>query len=613
MECRGLGVLFLIVPRLELGGWNVTDRLEEPSVVEPVDPLERFGRMSNMPSASTSLATTVLRMPRREWLPVAAAISGWKHLRKQRSHSQSIVGAGRRPLLAAAALVAVCLAASSVEAAAAAGAESARSAGSVGAPIPWAACDPPGEDLQCARIRVPLDWGDPGGRMIRLAVIRHLASKPDQRIGTLFINPGGPGESGVGLLQGDPAGIDAIGDGRFDVVSWDPRGTNASTRLRCFESQRDEARFWAGASIPTTKTASERFRRMTAKLAHGCGEVSGWLLPHLSTADTARDLDHLRVLLGEEKLTYVGLSYGTYLGQTYANMFPDRVRAMLLNGIVDAVEYSKSAEARIAMFVSAADEVFDQFLSLCESAGLGRCALAGGGHTAAARVEQLFSRAKRAPIAARGARPPLLSRQKLSYGDLLLSQFQPLRAPRAWPENAADLAAALGGDGSALESGASGFVTPAGWAATTTSAAIQCADAPANQSSWAWPQVIRRLERVSRLQGRVQGWWEWAPCASWPVHGQDSYRGPWNASTPNPILLINQRYDPNTAYANAVRAEGYLGNAVLLTHEGYGHLSFQNPSECVDKAMVDYLVDLITPPQGAVCPSDQQPFDPDLR
>ena len=144
--------------------------------------------------------------------------------------------------------------------------------------------------------------------------------------------------SGVGLLQGDPEGLDAFGGGRFDVVSWDPRGTNASTRVRCFRNQRSEARFWAGASIPTTRAASERFRRKTAALARRCGEVSGWLLPHISTADTARDLDHLRVLLGEEKLTYVGLSYGTFIGQTYANLFPDRVRAMLLNGIVDAPE-----------------------------------------------------------------------------------------------------------------------------------------------------------------------------------------------------------------------------------------------------------------------------------
>lgn len=155
---------------------------------------------------------------------------------------------------------------------------------------------------------MPLDWDRPSGRTISLALIRHLASKPDQRMGTMFINPGGPGDSGVALVRGDPAGLDGWGDGRFDVVSWDPRGSNASTPVRCFRSKRSEARFWQGAAIPTTRAASERFRRRTAALARRCGEDSGWLLPQISTADTVRDLDHLRALVGDRKLTYVGLS-----------------------------------------------------------------------------------------------------------------------------------------------------------------------------------------------------------------------------------------------------------------------------------------------------------------
>jgi pimeloyl-ACP methyl ester carboxylesterase len=236
----------------------------------------------------------------------------------------------RKLFAPAVAVAAVCVVALPAGDAVARGSGSPRAAGHVGAPILWGACVPPGEGLQCARIRVPLDWDRPNGRTISLAVIRHLASNPDERIGTLFINPGGPGSSGVELVQGDPEGIDAFGGGRFDVVSWDPRGTNASTRVHCFRNPRSEAIFWAGESIPSTNAASERFARKTADLARRCGEVSGWLLPHISTADTVRDLDHLRVLAGEEKLTYVGLSYGTKIGQTYANLFPDRVRAMLL-------------------------------------------------------------------------------------------------------------------------------------------------------------------------------------------------------------------------------------------------------------------------------------------
>jgi pimeloyl-ACP methyl ester carboxylesterase len=525
----------------------------------------------------------------------------------------AVSDAARKVLLAVAALAGVCLAALSAGDAGAAGApDRTPRANGVGAPIAWAECDPPGSGVQCAKIRVPLDWDRPNRRTIRLALVRHLASKPDERIGTLFINPGGPGDTGVGLVRGDPEGVDSFGDGRFDVVSWDPRGAHASTRVRCFKSRRSEDRFWAGASVPTTRAQAKRAQRRGAAVAKRCGKLSGWLLPHISTADTARDLDHLRVLMGEEKLTYVGLSYGTHIGETYANLFPNRVRAMLLNGLGDAVRYSKSAEARIAMWAASADEVLGEFLSLCEAAGPERCALARGEPSPAARWKRLLARVKRRPIPAPGANGTSLSRPKLTHGDLLISQFQPLRAPRTWPDHAADLAAALRGNASALEDGASGLVSAAGWGGATTSAAIQCADGPARKGPRAWRKVFKRQKRISPLAGAVHYAWEWAPCASWPVRAEDAYRGPWNAATPNPILLINQTHDPNSFYGNAVRAEKLLGNAVLLTHEGYGHLFFQNPSTCVVEAMADYLTELITPPRGAVCQSNHLPFDLDF-
>ena len=193
-------------------------------------------------------------------------------------------------------------------------------------------------------------------------------------------------------------------------------------------------------------------------------------MPHISTADTVRDLDHLRVLMGEEKLTYFGFSYGTYVGQTYANMFPDRIRAMLLSGLVDPTKYSKGAEASIAHFLASTDEVYDQFLSLCDGAGPERCALAGGDQTAAERFKRLSKRLKRAPIPSPGVQPPLASTQKLTYGDMLASQVLAVGAPETWPENAANLAAARRGGGSGLESVAAGLglTEPAGWAAGTT-------------------------------------------------------------------------------------------------------------------------------------------------
>ncbi len=474
----------------------------------------------------------------------------------------------------------------------------------VGGGIRWTACDPSGARLQCARVRVPLDWDKPKGRKIELAVIRHLASRSKRRIGSMLINPGGPGDTGVGLVRGGGSELDAWGGGRFDVVSWDPRGTNASTHVRCFASEQSEASFWKGVSLPTAAAASERYARKVADLARRCGKVSGWLLPHISTADTARDLDYLRRLVGDPKLTYVGLSYGTYLGQTYANMFPGRVRAMLLDGIVDPVPYSQGAEARVASQASGADAVFKQLLALCEGAGPTRCALAGGAQTAAERVARLFAQVKRGPIPAPAASPP----RKLSYSDLLVSQFNPLRIPATWPQDASDLEAAVGGDGSALATDARKLLTPAGFMGATTSSAISCADAPARTPLGSWPKAVSRLTRVDRLYGLVLGWWLWAPCAAWPVRGQDNYRGPWNARTKNPILLIGTRHDPATPYINAVRSARRLGNAVLLTEEGYGHVSFHDPSACIDRARVAYLVRLVAPPKGTVCQSDKQPF-----
>jgi pimeloyl-ACP methyl ester carboxylesterase len=173
--------------------------------------------------------------------------------------------------------------------------------------------------LECAKVAVPLDWDRPKDKQIELSVIRHRASRLEERIGSLFVNPGGPGASGVDLAHNLTTKLDGWGGGRFDVVSWDPRGTNASSPVKCFTSDEAEAQFWVGVSIPITAAESRAYQRKTVEMARRCGEVSGELLAHISTADTARDLDALRRLVGDDKLTYVGLSYGMEIGQTYVN------------------------------------------------------------------------------------------------------------------------------------------------------------------------------------------------------------------------------------------------------------------------------------------------------
>ena len=474
------------------------------------------------------------------------------------------------------------------------------------ASIDWVPCeDPPlPPEFDCARVAVPLDrtGHDPGD--VVLAVIRHHAGHAERRIGSLFVNPGGPGVSGVAFVRGNSAALDALGAGRFDVIGWDARGTGGSSGVRCFADDAARSAFWGDTPIPDTTAAARRYVPRTVELASRCGDLSGGLLAHISTFDTVRDLDTFRQLVGDATLTYLGFSYGTFLGQTYANVFPDRVRAMVLDGVVDPVAFTRSAEARVTNTIRDTDMVFRRFQSLCQRAGPGRCALAGQG-SVAGRIHRLFARARRGPIPAPSAKPP----RPLTYGELLTAIFaRPLGVPAGWQRLADGLAEAGAGDGSRL----------AGWARTfprreiEPASAIGCADSPARHDVARWPSVISRLDGVSRIYGRLLGWWLWAPCASWPASSTERYTGPWSAATPNPILVIGTRFDPDTPFANARRAARRLGNAILLTHLGYGHTSGSDPSACVDRAVTGYLVDLSTPPRGTVCQADRLPFDPDF-
>jgi pimeloyl-ACP methyl ester carboxylesterase len=205
--------------------------------------------------------------------------------------------------------------------------------------------------------------------------------------------------------------------------------------------------------------------------------------------------------------------------------------------------------------------------------------------------------------------------RRLTYGDALSAIVLRMSGgPAAWPGLAANLEAAERGDGSALETDSrlltTAFSRQTGAPPGLPAVALTCADSPARQTLAAWPKVVARMTGVSYIYGPVLSWWRWAPCAAWPVRSADRYTGPWNATTTNPILVIGTRFDPNTPYINAQRAARRLGNAVLLTHQGYSHTSPLDPSSCVKHAIGTYLVHLITPPRKTVCQSDHQPFDP---
>src|SRR5882672_4988712 len=204
-------------------------------------------------------------------------------------------------------------------------------------PVPvlsWTDC---GGNLQCTTARVPLDYDHPDRDSISLAVIRRPAGDPARRVGSLVFNPGGPGTSGLEFVRKALAFIPPELLARFDFVSFDPRGVGESTPVRCFASLAEQQAFF-GSVPPFPVGASEEQVFMDAD--RRCLKRNARLLPHVSTANVARDMDLLRQALGESRLTYLGASYGTYLGTTYANLFPDRVRALALDGAVDPVAYA---------------------------------------------------------------------------------------------------------------------------------------------------------------------------------------------------------------------------------------------------------------------------------
>ena len=249
--------------------------------------------------------------------------------------------------------------------------------------------------------------------------------------------------------------------------------------------------------MPYTPEASVAYQQRVLDLAKRCGEVMGPLLSHVSTADTARDIDALRAGLGEDKITYAGLSYGTVLGQTYLNMFPQHVRAMMLDSVVDGVPYTKSAEDR-QRDRNSTDEVYDQFAKLCDEAGPTTCKLAGHpGQTTAQRVDQLLEKLRNGTIPAPHANPP----GELDYGDALYS-FGALKDPNTWPDWAEKLNAAADGDGSALETDGRLSRTPNAFAEATKSSAISCLDGPAGLPVSAWPTFLPELVQHSRWRGR---------------------------------------------------------------------------------------------------------------
>ncbi|WP_326783097.1 alpha/beta hydrolase [Streptomyces sp. NBC_00151] len=514
--------------------------------------------------------------------------------------------AGRRHHAAALAAVVICSTAFTGSAGAPAG-----GAPSPSVPAPqldWKPCVQ-GSPFDCATAKVPLDYDAPGGRTIELAVVKRKATGPGQRIGTLFFNPGGPGGPGTVQMPQNYESFPRELRERFDIVSWDPRGIGNSTAVNCFASPEEAADWHASkaAGFPVGEKERAAFTAAYEELGRRCEQRAPELLRHVSTAENARDLDQLRKAVGDQQLTYYGISYGTYLGATYANLFPGRVRAMIFDANWDPQAWTNNASDEAPRTTSfqrlgsgrSAAETVNRFLALCGSTTTARCAFSAGSPKATQdKYDQLLQRLRKEPVGPWTYAGTVAGVVNSLYdiqlgGTELAGRLQDLwqgRVPEPSPLPPPPP-----------------VPNPNPYLGEEQSTAVFCGDSPNPRD----PGVYHTLAEAAAVRAGDTGrYWIWASagCASWPAVAEDRYRGPWNKPTANPILVVGNTYDPSTPLSAAQAMAKELANARLLTHDAVGHTALLNPSSCVNAYTSRYLIDSALPPTGTMCRQDAPPF-----
>ncbi|MFF0391863.1 alpha/beta hydrolase [Kitasatospora sp. NPDC004615] len=475
--------------------------------------------------------------------------------------------------------------------------------------LAWAAC---AEGFECATARVPVDYRDPRGAGLDLAVIRHPAGDPAHRIGSLFYNPGGPAVPGTMAL---PLVLDRFPEEvreRFDIVSFDPRGSGGSAPVQCFDNPADEQALLAGTAVGYPEGPEQQRAWVDAYRQLGRQCASRPLVSHLSTANTARDLDLLRRAVGDRDLSYLGTSYGSYLGATYANLFPDRVRAMVLDSGPDPVAWSTGRDGQAATMGPllrnrsdvAAARVLDAFLDDCGQAGPAGCAFSAGTAAATrARYDELLTRLR--------ARPAVLGDTTFTEAVAVETTIIHLYAAAPVPGIPGTGWAQLGTKLQALWAATdapTGPLPPAVHPSPDQALAVVCADSAA-PSATADPARTAALARAR--SGALGPWFAWTDerCTGWPAPDRDRYDGPWNRRTARPVLVVANTGDPAMPYEGSRALARSLDRATLLTVNGFGHTVLANPSDCAARHEARYLVDGTLPAAGTVCAPNRGPFE----
>ncbi|KPH99372.1 TAP domain protein [Actinobacteria bacterium OK074] len=441
----------------------------------------------------------------------------------------------------------------------------------------------PGGDWQCATLKAPLDWSKPGGRTIGLALIRSKATGGN-RIGSLLFNFGGPGGSGVSTMPGYSAIVPKLHE-RYDLVSWDPRGVGASEGIRCRSDQQIQAAETVDAT-PDDAAEETAYLKDAAAFGKGCEKAAGELLAHVSTTDTARDMDLMRQVLGDTKMHYFGISYGTELGGVYAHLFPSKVGRLILDAVVDpTADAVGNALNQTRGFQRALN---DYLKSTGQDPKKGT-----------RKIAALLKRIDAKPLKTSSGRELT---QTLAVTGIVL----PLYSEESWPTLTAALKSAENGDGSALLSLADGYNErdASGHYGTTTHSqrVISCLDDKQRPTAAETKKRLAEFEKVSPVFGDFLGWDTAGWCHDWPVAGEFDHPQV-SAAGAAPILLVGNTGDPATPYEGARRMADALGKGVgvELTWKGEGHGAYGSGSDCVDSTVNSYLLDGTVPKDGKVC------------
>ncbi|WP_162795548.1 alpha/beta hydrolase [Nonomuraea lactucae] len=434
----------------------------------------------------------------------------------------------------------------------------------------------PDPAVECGKIKVPLDYAEPGGDQIDLALIRVKAT--GDRLGSLVFNFGGPGGSGVDTLALAARAFAGLGT-RYDLVSFDPRGVERSAGVKC--GDQIERYLSAGSGSDSDK--------LLRQFAAACQKDSGKVLPHVGTVNSARDLDRIRLAVGDERLNYFGLSYGTHLGAVYATHFPKNVGRFVLDSAYDP---TGTFEERAVIQATGFARSLDAFAKDCVARG---CDL--GADPAAVRrtVERLVDGLRTKPLK--------VGERALTLGLGQLGVITPLYAKATWPMLEEAVASAVKGDGAALLALADSYTgrRADGTYSTLLSSmqAISCADSAERPGRAEAAAVNRRIRKIFPILFTDE---TVTACAHWPAAGSNDAKR-IDATGSAPIVVIGGKGDPATPYRWATSLTARLRTGVLVTYEGEGHGAYLSGSTCVTRLVDTYLLNGRLPTENATCPA----------